>query len=149
MKKGSIFLAMFMAVFLMASIVMADTWKDYRDARATAITCEEQGNTLCAVDAYLKAREAALELKNFDGTPYQARAVIADWQTNNAAYVLIKAFTKTRDYELLEQAKAILTVNELKGPPAEKAKNNLAYCNEQLKEAAAKADYDSAAADAK
>lgn len=134
MKKGFLFMAMLLAMFLMASVVMADGWTDYKSARETAITCEEQENTLCAVDAYLKAREAALELKNYDGTPYQARAVIADWQTNNAAYVLIKAFLKNHDYELLEHAKAILTVNEIKGPPAEKAKRNLDFCIERLKE---------------
>lgn len=136
MKKSIfLFLLLILAFCFFAGFapaVTAGTWTDYQDARMAAKTCETNGNTDCAVANYLQAEKAALVLVNFDGSPYQARQIIADWQRNNAAYTLIKAFLKTQDYQLLREAKELLSARQFTGPPAEKQSKNLAFCEEHL-----------------
>jgi hypothetical protein len=128
MKKIIIVLAL---VFV-ASVLFADCWTDYKAARESAKTAELSGDYATASAAWLTVEVAALALTYSDGTPATNAQEIADWDRNNAGYMLILDFNKTRNADDLKQALVILQARKITTVAATKVQKNIDYCNQQL-----------------
>ena len=108
-------------------------WQDYKDARATAKAAEAAGDFVTASSAYLTTEIAALALVNLDGTPYGNAQGIADWDRNNAGYMMILSFQTSKNPDDLRQALKILKERAVTTDASEKVQKNIDYCKETLR----------------
>jgi hypothetical protein len=93
MKKIIMFVALISMVFASVSFCAWKSWEDfnsYKDARKAATEAEASGDTSAAVANYKKAADLAGKSATKD---------IQAWQTNNAAFVLIKQFKTLVAYD--------------------------------------------------
>ena len=123
-----------LVLLFVSALVYADCWTDYKAARETAKTAEAAGNYVEASSAWLIVEKTALALVNLDGTPYGNAQGIADWDRNNAGYMLILDFKATKNPDDLRQALVILKAREVNSDAKEKVEKNINYCETTLKD---------------
>ncbi len=93
MKKAIALSVVFAFAFASMSFAAWKSWEDfnvYKEARKAAMEAEGAGDTVTAVTNYKKAAELAGKSATKD---------IQAWQTNNAAFVLIKQFKALVAYD--------------------------------------------------
>ena len=93
MKKVILFVVAISVVFASVSFGAWKSWEDfntYKEARKVATEAEASGDTATAVANYKKAADLAGK---------SATKEIQAWQTNNAAFVLIKQFKTLVAYD--------------------------------------------------
>jgi hypothetical protein len=123
-----------LAVPLLAAGGRAQCWSDYQDQRAVAKQMQDNGDFMQASDEFIATSNLALKLKNWDGTDYLNAIEISDWQINNAAYMLILAWSKEPNPEQLPLAKRyLLSITSEAVLNSKSYKNNLAFIKEHLK----------------
>lgn len=130
MKK---FLMIFVLLFV-ATMAYANCWTNYKSARDTAKQAEAAGDYVTASSAWLLVEKIALALVNLDGTAYGNAQGIADWDRNNAGYMLILDFKQTKNPDDLRQALVIFKARVIETKAKEKIEKNINYCETTLKD---------------
>jgi hypothetical protein len=125
---------MVLVLLVAGTLAYADCWTDYRTARDAAKAQEVAGDYVTASNTWLAVEKAALALVSLDGTAYGNAQGIADWDLNNAGYMLILDFKLTKNPDDLRQALVILKSREVNSDAKEKVEKNINYCETTLKD---------------
>lgn len=131
MKKK---ILMVIVLLVAGTLAFADCWTDYKGARDTAKQAEATADYVTASSAWLIVEKAALALVNLDGTTYGNAQGIADWDRNNAGYMLILDFKQTKNPDDLRQALVILKARAVDTEAEENVDKNIGYCETTLKD---------------